>query len=73
MEIQELFLTAGEAADIDRTFDINAHALERRSIGDWRDDEFAVVVEADEPTIEEVIDAGRQEEAVLAVEPLLIG
>jgi hypothetical protein len=60
VKIQEQFLSAGEAADVDSVCGVNAHALERRSMCDRRDDKLAVVVEADESAIEEVIDAGRQ-------------
>ena len=61
MKIQELLLTAGESANVDSVCGINAHALERRSMSDRRDDKLAIVVEADGSASDEVIDAGRQE------------
>ena len=57
MEIQELPLAAGESADIDGFGRVDAHSLERGTVSDGRDYELAVVLEADEATIEEMIDA----------------
>ena len=37
-----------------------------------RDDELAVVLETDEPAIKEMIDLGRQEQPILAVQSLLV-
>ena len=48
------------------------HALQRRLVRDRRHDQRAVVLEADEAAIEQVIDTGRQEQAVLTVQPLSI-
>ena len=38
-----------------------------------REDELPIVLEADEATIEEMIDRRGEEEAILAVQPLLVG
>jgi len=57
MKVQELFLAAGEPSDIDHLGRVDAHSLEGGPVSDWRDYELAVVLEADEATIEEMIDA----------------
>ena len=42
-------------------------------MSDRGDDELAVVFEANEASIEQMIDARRQQQAIFAVEPLLVG
>jgi hypothetical protein len=73
MKVQEMLLTAGEPSHIDNPCSVDAHSLERRTMSNRRDDELSVVLEADEPAIEEMINARRQKEAVLAVQPLFVG
>jgi hypothetical protein len=72
VKIEELFLAAGEATYVDNLVGIDAHSLERRMVGDRRDYEVSVVFEANEPAIEEMINARRQEQAILAVKSLLV-
>ena len=42
-------------------------------MSDRRDYELSVVLEANEAAIEEMINARRQQQTILAVEPLLVG
>jgi hypothetical protein len=48
------------------------HARQRRLIGNRRDDEIAVPLEPDEPAVEQVVDARRQKEPVIAVQSLFV-
>jgi hypothetical protein len=67
VKIQELLLAAGEPSDIDNVCGVDAHSLKGWAVSDRRDYELTVVFEADEPAIEKVINARRQEQAILAV------
>jgi len=49
------------------------HALERLAVHDRRDQQLAIVLERNEPAIEEMINRGREQQAVLAVEALVVG
>ena len=40
---------------------------------DWRNDKSAVVFKTNEPAIEQMVDARRQQQSVLTVQPLLVG
>src|SRR5712664_2448520 len=40
---------------------------------DWRNDQSAVVFKPNEPTIEQMVDARRQQQSVLTVQSLLVG
>lgn len=73
MEIQELFLAAGKPSHIDNFHGVDPHPLERRAVGDRGDYKPSVVFEANEPAIEEMIDARCKKQSVFAVEPLFIG
>lgn len=57
MEIQELLLTAGEPSHIDDVRGVDAHSLERGMVSNGGNYEPAVVLEADEAAIEEMINA----------------
>jgi hypothetical protein len=59
VKVEELLLAAGESTHIDRGGRVDAHSLEGGHVSDRRDYELAVVLEADEATIEEMIDAWR--------------
>lgn len=52
-------MTAGEASDIDDVVRVDPHPLEGWAVSDRRDDESAVVLEADEAAIKQMIDARR--------------
>ena len=67
MKIQELLLAAGEPSHIDNLCGIDAHSLEGGAMSGRRDYEFAVVLEANETAIEEMINARRQKQTILAV------
>jgi hypothetical protein len=62
-------LADGEPSHIDNFCGVDAHSLKRWLVSDRRDYELSVVLEANEPAIEEVIDAGRQKQAILRREP----
>jgi hypothetical protein len=61
MEVQEVLLAAGEAPDVDDPLGFDAHAMQRRTMSDGGDDQRSIVLETDEPTIEQVIDARRKQ------------
>ena len=73
MEIKKFPLTACERANIDRFGRIDAHSLKRGVMRNWRNDQPSVVFKANEAAIEQVIDARRQQQSVLAVQAFLIG
>ena len=58
--------------DIDNAISLYAHPVQRGSMCDWRDNQPTAVLEADETSIEQVIDARRQQQAVLAVQAFLV-
>jgi len=65
-------LARGEAADVHCTPRVDAHAFERGSVRDGSNDKIAIPFEPNEPAVEEVIDTGRQKQAVLAFEPFFV-
>lgn len=67
MKIQELSLAAGEPSHINNPLSYYAHSLERRTMSNRRDYEVSIVLEAEEPSIEEVINARCQEQPIFAV------
>jgi hypothetical protein len=68
-----MLLAAGEPSHINNAPNIDAHSLEGGTMGNRRDYELTIVLEADKPAIEEVINARRQKQAILAVQPLFVG
>ena len=72
MELQEVPLALGKPADIHGAAGIDTHALQRRQMRHRRDDEATAVLKANEAAIEQVVDAGRQEQAVFAVQTLVV-
>jgi len=73
MVFQKRALPIRESTNIDRHPDRNAHPFQGRQMGYWGHDEIAVIVKADEPTVEQVIDARRQQQPILTIEPFIIG
>jgi hypothetical protein len=73
MEIEKLLLTACERANIDGLGRIDPHSLKRGVMRNRRNNLPPVVFKADEAAIEQVIDARRQQQSVLAVQSFLIG
>jgi len=59
MIIQEPPLAFAEWADIDNAISLYAHPVQGVMMGDWRDNEPTVVLEADKSSVEQVIDARR--------------
>ena len=52
---------------IDNLCGVDAHSSEGWVVSDRRDYKFAVVLEANEPAIEEMVNARRQKQAILAI------
>jgi hypothetical protein len=67
VKVQELPLAASEPSHINDPCGVDAHSLERGTMSDWRDYELSVVLKANEPAIEEMINARRQEQSIFAV------
>jgi hypothetical protein len=59
VKVEELLLAAGEPTHVNNLHSIDTHSLERRTVSDRRDDELSAVFEANEPAIEEMINARR--------------
>src|SRR5512134_2478606 len=72
MKIEELLLAAGEPSHIDDPCRVDAHAFKRGTMSNRGDYELAIVLKADEATIEEMINAWSQEQSILAVQSLLV-
>jgi len=73
MKVQVRFLPFGESADVYSAVRVNAHPFEGRPVGDRQDHQPSGILEADEAAIKQVIDTGRQEQAVFTVEALFVG
>ena len=58
VKIEELFLAAREASDIDNVCSTDAHSLEGWAVGDWGNYQVSVVLKADKTAIEQMVDAG---------------
>jgi hypothetical protein len=67
VKVEELLLAAGEPSDINNPRGVDAHSLERGTMSDRREYELSAVFEANEPAIEEMINARREEQAIFAV------
>lgn len=72
MKVKKPPLALGEPTDVHYAAYLDAHAQQRRTMRQRRDNQCSVVLEADEPTIEQLIDARREQEPVLAVERSLV-
>jgi hypothetical protein len=59
MEIEKLPLPFGEVPTL-TTCSVSIPILDR-PMGDWRDDQFAGILEADEPAIKQMIDTRREQ------------
>ena len=59
VKVEELLLAAGELTHVNNFHSVDTHSLERRTVSDRRDDELSAVFEANEPAIEEMINARR--------------
>ncbi len=71
MEIEKLLLTACESADIYILGRIDPHSLKRGVMRNWRNNHLTVVFKNDEAAIEQVVDARRQQQSVLAVQSFI--
>jgi len=61
VKFEKLPLAFGEGPDIDHSLRFNTHPLQGRFVGDRRDDEVAGILKPDKSTVEQMIDAGRQQ------------
>jgi hypothetical protein len=55
--VKKLFLAAAELSHIDKLRGVDAHSLERGTVSNRGNYQLPVVLEANEPPIEEMIDA----------------
>ena len=67
VEVKKLFLTVRKSSHINNSHCVDPHALKRWRVGHWGDDEISVVLKANEPTVEQMIDTGCQQQAILTV------
>ncbi len=72
VKIEECPLPTRKATYVHRIGSIDPHPLQGRVMGHRRNDEPPAILEADKPSVKEVVDTGRQEQAVLAVQPLFV-
>src|ERR1035438_4958652 len=67
MEVEKPPLALGESADVNDLLRLDAHSLKGRPVGDRGPREVAGILEADEAPVEQVIDAGRQQQSILPI------
>jgi hypothetical protein len=72
MEVEKPALSLGETAHVDHLPGLNAHPLQRSVMRDRRDYEITGVLETDESSVEQVVNAGRQQQTVLSVQAFLV-
>jgi hypothetical protein len=72
VKVEKLSLALCESPDVDDALRLDAHTLERKPVGDRRHDEVTGIREADEAPVEQMVDAGRQQEPILSIEALFI-
>ena len=72
MEVEKPPLALGESADVNDLLRLDAHSLKGRPVSDRGHDEVAGILEADEAPVEQVVDAGRQQQSILPIEALVI-
>jgi len=67
VEVKKLFLTARKSSHIDNPHRVDSQALKRWAMSNRGDYEISVVLKADEASIEEMINARGQKQAILSV------
>ena len=72
MKIEECPLPARKATHVHRGVRVDPHPFEGWAMGYRRNDQSSVVLEADKSSVKEVVDTRRQEQAILAVQPLFV-
>ena len=72
MEIQKLSLPGREWADVDDLSGSDSHLCYRWLVGDRRDDQLPIVFEPDKAPVKQVVNRRREQQPVLAVQPLLV-
>jgi hypothetical protein len=60
-------LATREPSHINNLCGVDAHQLERGTVRNWRNNKLSIVLEANEPTIEKMINARRQKQTILTV------
>jgi hypothetical protein len=72
VEFEESLLPGRKSTYVHGIRGVDSHSFERRAMGHRRNDEPSTVFETDESTVEEVVNARRQEQPVLAVKALFV-
>lgn len=65
-------LALGKPANVDCLLGLNPHPLERGKVRDAGDDQLAGILEPDEATVKQMVDAGSEQQAVLPIQPFLV-
>jgi hypothetical protein len=73
MVSKEMLLVRVQGKGTGRVLWVQAHPAQRHNIRYWRNQNLAGVLEADEPTIEQMIGGRGKQQAVRTVETLLVG
>jgi hypothetical protein len=72
MKVKEPLLPIYEVTNINRLGQVDAYTQQGWMVSHRRDDEPVVVFKADEASIEEVVDAWREQQTVFTIESLLV-
>lgn len=72
MKFQERLLPARKATNIYGPRRLHTHLFQRRAMGHGGNNEPAIVLEADEATVKEVVNTRGQEEPVLAIQSFFV-
>jgi hypothetical protein len=72
VKIEELLLAARKSTHVHNRLCVDAHSVERRTVRHWGDEEGTVVLETNEASIEQMINAGREQQTILSVEALFV-
>ena len=70
--VQEALLAFAKWADVDSAVGLYAHFVERGSVGDRGDNQPTVVLEANEPPVEKMVDTRRQQQSILPIQTFLV-
>jgi hypothetical protein len=73
MEIQEALLATGKPSDVHCLRGVDAHPLQGRTMSHRRNYQPAIVLEANESAVEQMIDAGCQKQTILPIQAIFVG
>ena len=65
-------LALAEVSYVNEDIGLDSHLSKRLSMRDRRDDQPPLVLETDEPSVEQMINGWGQQETILPIEPLLV-